>query len=101
MSAEHDELRPADAPSSLYGPDGMPQFFADPAMDRFVAVLLNVTSELWIQTEKLASIEALLRERGSLDAADLSRLSERDADLRDEQAQAFLHRVFAPLRESA
>lgn len=33
--------RPEGAPPGLYGADGEPRFFADPGMDRFVAVVMN------------------------------------------------------------
>jgi hypothetical protein len=103
MSESAASLRPADAPASIYGPDGRPQFFQDPAMDRFVAVLLNVTSELWVQTERLANIEAALAEKGSLTADDLRAISTRTeiGVRRDTEAKAFLDRVLAPLREPA
>lgn len=75
-------LRPEDAPPGLYGPDGRPQFFADPAMDRFVAALLNLASEVWAQQEQLMSLQPA--------AATIDR---------DEALKAFIDRVFAPLRE--
>lgn len=103
MSDSTTKLRPADAPDSIYGPDGRPQFFQDPAMDRFVAVLLNVTSELWVQTERLSNIEAALTEKGNLTADELLAIGRRCAASaeRDAEAKAFLHRVLAPLREPA
>ncbi len=75
-------LRPEDAPPGLYGPDGRPQFFTDPAMDRFVAALLNLASEVWAQQEQLMSLQPA--------AATIDR---------DEALKGFIDRVFAPLRE--
>lgn len=94
-------LRPEDAPASIYGPDGKPQFFGDPAMDRFVSVLLNVTSELWVQAERVDTLTAVLERRGLATPEETARIvrdddAKREADLRD-----FVARVLAPLREGA
>jgi hypothetical protein len=75
--SEDAPLRPEDAPKGIYGPDGEPQFFAEPGMDRMMAVIMNLASEVWVAQEK--------------------RLAD-DAD-RDGAAKAFIDRVFAPLRE--
>jgi hypothetical protein len=69
--------RPDDAPKGIYGPDGEPIFFAEPGVDRMMAVIMNLASELWVANER------------SLPA---------DVD-RDAEARAFIDRVFAPLRE--
>lgn len=100
---ENNRTRPADAPQSLYGPDGRPQIFEDPAMDRFVAVLLNVTSELWVQTEKLATLETAILQKGLLTSDALQALSADPAlsAKRDEAARAFIQSLLAPLREPA
>lgn len=99
--AADEALRPEDAPPSIYGADGQPQFFQDPAMDRFVAVLLNVTSELWVHAERMSNIEAVLAEKGSVTAEDLRAIAEKPATVaaRDADAQAFVHRLLSPLRE--
>lgn len=76
-------LHPEDAPPGIYGPDGRAQFFNDPAMDRFVATLLNLASEVWIQKEEILAL------RGE-SAANV----DREAELK-----GFIDRVFAPLRE--
>ncbi|MET0365005.1 MAG: hypothetical protein ABW169_10160 [Sphingobium sp.] len=92
-------LRPEDAPSSYYGPDGRPQFFQDPAMDRFVAVLLNVASELWVQTEKVETLSRIL-ERAGLSGAEVeAEIVTGDEAVREQALTAFMHRVFKPLRE--
>ncbi|MGH8137523.1 MAG: hypothetical protein ACREVV_04915 [Steroidobacteraceae bacterium] len=91
---------PADAPRNLYGADGQPQFFQDPAMDRFVAVILKLTQELWVMNERLATLEqrtsgGQLPDGGPLHASTQSaNASERDVEL-----SAFIHRVLGPLRE--
>lgn len=85
--AEDVLLRPEDAPPSIYGRDGQPQFFSDPGMDRFVAVIMNLASEVWIQEERLRALEAeagKTAEPASPDAA----------------VKTFIDRVFAPLRQA-
>ena len=80
-------VRPADAPPGLYGPDGRPQFFSDPAMDRFVACLLNLASEVWVQQEQILALQASAPGAPSID--------------RDAASLAFINRVLAPLREAS
>lgn len=78
--------KPEGCPANMYGPDGRPRFFADPAMDRFVAVVLNIASEIWVQEERLRLLE------GGPAASE----EERQAGV-----QAFVDRLFEPLREQA
>ena len=80
-------VRPADAPPGIYGPDGRPQFFSDPAMDRFVACLLNLASEVWVQQEQILALQASAAGAPPID--------------RDAASKAFIDRVFAPLREAS
>lgn len=94
-----DKMIPEDAPPAIYGPDGEPQFFQDPAMDRFAAVILNLASELWVQTERVETLTQILRQKGVLSEAVLA-----DAALdpgREALFNAYLDRVLTPLRESA
>lgn len=72
----------ADDRLGIYGIDGEPQFFREPGMDRFVAVILNLASELWVHEERLRSLE------NGTATPDL-----------DAAARAFIDRIFAPLRE--
>ena len=83
MMAEQQELRPEDAPDSLYGADGRPRFFADPTMDRFVAVVMNMAQEMWVQEERLLALE----EAKGGDATD-----------REEKLKTFIDRIFEPIR---
>lgn len=94
-------LRPEDAPASIYGPDGKPQFFGEPAMDRFVSVLLNVTSELWVQAERVDTLTALLERHGLATAEETKRIVRDDDAKRQAALQDFIKRVLAPLREPA
>lgn len=83
MSEER--LRPEDAPSSLYDDTGNPRFFTDPGMDRFVAVVMNLAQEVWVQQERLLSLE----EAKSGQSVD-----------RNAVAKEFIDRVFAPIRKA-
>jgi hypothetical protein len=94
-------LHPEDAPPSLYGVDGKPQFFTDPAMDRFVAVLLNTVSELWVQTERVETLTRLIEHKGLATPDDLDQVAQVDDARREEALQAFVARLLAPLRETA
>jgi hypothetical protein len=94
-------LRPEDAPASIYGADGKPQFFGDPAMDRFVSVLLNVTSELWVQTERVDTLTALLERQGLATPEQTARIVADDDAKREAALRDFVARVLAPLREPA
>jgi hypothetical protein len=85
---------PTDGPSHLYGADGQPQFFQDPAMDRFVAVLLKLAQEVWVINERVANLETALHDQSSAAPDEKSAL-----DKRDTQLAAFINRVLGPLRE--
>ncbi|MGP1353658.1 MAG: hypothetical protein ACTS1Z_10070 [Parasphingopyxis sp.] len=87
MSGDHKTegppIKPEDAPDSIYGPDGQPRFFAEPGMDRFVAVVMNLAQEIWVQEERLMALEG----------------EDADAETRDAKLKAFIDRVFQPIRE--
>ncbi len=76
-AVSEERQRPEDAPKGIYGPDGEPIFFAEPGVDRMMAVIMNLASELWVERERYLPLD-----------------SDRDAE-----AKAFIDRVFAPLRE--
>jgi hypothetical protein len=92
---------PDDAPRGYYGADGQPQFFNDAGMDRFVAVLMKLTQEFWVLSERLDSIERLLQGKQVVSTAEIKALladpqvmTERDAALAE-----FIARTLGPLRE--
>nr|WP_047167608.1 hypothetical protein [Sphingomonas sp. Y57] len=93
-------LLPEDAPTSIYGPDGEPRFFSDPAIDRLIPVMLNLASELWIQTEQVETLHSFLLDKGLSTEAELEKIARRDDAEREAQLSAFLSRVFEPLREA-
>lgn len=78
-------LRPEDAPPSLYDEQGNPRFFADPGMDRFVAVVMNLAQEVWVQEERLLGLEET-KTGANVD--------------REAKVKEFIERVFAPVREA-
>lgn len=81
MAGEH--IRPDDAAPEMYDEAGNPRFFADPAMDRFVAVVMNLAQEVWVQEERLLALEG---EKGG-EPVD-----------REAKVKEFIERVFAPVR---
>jgi len=85
-----EQLRPEDASPSLYDDAGNPRFFADPAMDRFVAVVMNLAQEVWVQEERLIALEE----------AQQGEASDRPGIDREAKAKEFIERVFAPIREA-
>lgn len=78
-----DDLRPEDAPTEIYDTMGRARFFADPGMDRFVAVVMNLAQEVWVQEERLLALE---EDKGAA-------ATDREAKLK-----AFIDRVFEPAR---
>lgn len=94
-------LHPEDAPPALYGVDGKPQFFGDPAMDRFVAVLLNTVSELWVQTEKVENLTRLIERHGLASPDEVQAVIAAADGARDAASREFVARLLAPLRETA
>lgn len=76
-------LRPEDASPSLYDGHGNPRFFAEPAMDRFVAVVMNLAQEVWVQEERLLALEE----------AKSGKTVDREAKVKE-----FIDRVFSPIR---
>ena len=94
-------LRPEDAPTSIYGSDGKPQFFGDPAMDRFVSVLLNIASELWVQAERIDTLTAVIDRNGLTTADGILQIVREDDTKREANLRDFIVRVLAPLREAS
>ena len=86
---EEPAFKPDDTLKGIYGPDGKPQFFADPVMDHFLAVMMNMAQELWVQEERLLALE---KAKEAKDNAPPSTANTREA-------KEFIERIFAPLRE--
>ena len=92
---------PAGAPRGYYGPDGQPQFFADPAMDRFSAVLVKLVQEVWVLTERVDAIERIAAAKGSVTATEVTALLSDPAvsAAREAALVQFIGRTLGPLRE--
>jgi hypothetical protein len=97
-----EDLKPQDGPPGIYGPDGRPQFFADPAMDRFAAAFAMLASEVWVVKETLANLMALAEAKGVVTAEDIRAYAASAAGsaARDGELQTYIHRVLGPMRES-
>ena len=78
-------LRPEDAPPGLYDENGNARFFTEPGMDRFVAVMMNLAQQVWVQEERLLALE----ENKSGQTID-----------REAKVAEFIDRVFAPVRNA-
>ena len=103
MSSDAVSAIPEPSARGYYGPDGQPQFFADPAMDRFVAVVVKLTQELWVVSERLDGLERAVLQKGVLSRDELDAVG-RDSTVsaeRDAALLAYVHRTLAALREPA
>lgn len=76
-------FKPDDTPKEIYGPDGKPKFFDDPGMDRYVAVVMNMVQEMWVQEERLLALEGM----------------EASSEDKEAKLKEFIDRIFSPLRE--
>jgi hypothetical protein len=61
-----------------------PTYFADPAIDRLMGVVMSLASEVWILNDRLSALEQLLADKGLVTEQD------RQAWAADTQAQAHL-----------
>lgn len=74
-------------------------FFADPAMDRLMGVVMNLATELFVLRERCAAQEAQLCAAGVIDANALSAEPDpRYAAQRLAEQQAFVTHLLEPLR---
>lgn len=101
MTSADDIPVPDEAPPGIYDPSGRPRFFNDPAMDRLISVVLQLTSEVWVLAERLGNLEQLAERKGQLShdeirnfIPDPDKLAQRDLE-RDN----FVKSVLGPLRE--
>lgn len=101
MQADDEITVPDQAPPGIYDESGRPRFFNDAAVDRLVSVVLQLTSEVWVLTERLQTLEDLAQAKGHLTLdeirnhkPDIAAMAQREAD-RDR----FVQSVLGPLRE--
>ena len=58
----------------VVGPDAEQCFFADPAIDRLMGMVLSLSAELHVLRDRVALLESELARGGALDAARLDRM---------------------------
>jgi hypothetical protein len=75
--------------------DGRPQFHADPAIDRLVAMVLGLASEVSVLTDRLATVERLAALPP--DAIDAYTPGPAEREAREARRDALLDRILAPL----
>jgi hypothetical protein len=101
MAPDNEIVTPDQAPPGIYDESGRPRFFSDPAVDRLVSVVLQLTSEVWVLTERLENLEQLAEIKGHLTLEEIKTYKP-DPDReksRDAARDRFVHAVFGPLRE--
>lgn len=72
-----------------------PQYFADPATDRLLAMLLTVVEELSVTRDRLDALERLAERHGLLDRGEIAayRPDETAADERAARRERYLERL--------
>jgi hypothetical protein len=89
------------AASATYDKSGRPIFFSDPAIDRLISVILQLTSEVWVLAERVETIEQLAQKKGQVTYDEIKNYAP-DPDesrIRDEKRDRFVQSVLGPLRE--
>lgn len=80
---------------------GRPYFFADPAIDKILNMVVVLASEVWTLRERLAAMEALQVRQGSLGAGEIDAFDfgpEDEARLAGERKE-FIDGLFRVLQE--
>ena len=82
---------------------GRPLFFADPAIDKLLNMLITLGSEVWALRERLASMEALQIRSGALGANEIDdhEFSAADEERLAAERKEFIDNLFRVLQESA
>ena len=73
-----------------------PTYFADPAIDRVMGVVLAMATELYVTRDRLQELENLLVKSGHLDRAQLDAAPADDA-ARRKNAEDFVRGLLAPV----
>ena len=79
---------------------GRPVFFADPAVDKVISMMLNLASEVWALRERLAAVEAIGRARGVIlaDEVDRHEFAATDAARLEGQRRDFIDGLLRALK---
>ena len=101
MQPDNEVAVPEQTPPGIYDESGRPFFFNDPAIDRLVSVILRLTSEVWVLTERLETIEQLAQTKGHLTGDEIKqyRPGPAEAQQREADRDRFVQSVLGPLRE--
>jgi hypothetical protein len=77
-----------------------PTFFADPAIDKVLAISLQLSSEVWALRERLAAVEAIARARGVVLDGEVDRheFAPDDAARLDSMRKEFIEGLFRVLQ---
>ncbi len=101
MASGDEIVQPDEAPAGIYDESGRPRFFSDPAIDRLVSVVLQLTGEVWVLAERLENLERLADRKGCLTADEIRQYAPDPAEAaaRDAARDRYVHTVLGPLRE--
>lgn len=97
--SEADDLAPM--PRTAKGK--RPQFFADPAMDHMLAMILELSAELSATRERLASLESLMATKGVMADGELEgyQVPDETAGQMAQRRQEFVQRLFRTIEVEA
>ena len=73
-----------------------PEYFSDPAIDKLLAIVVALVSEVSVMRDRLETVETLIEEKGVFSRDDIEQF-EPSADqvaIRDTQREEYLERVF-------
>jgi hypothetical protein len=75
---------------------GRPEFFSDPAMDRLVAIITSLATELSVTRDRLAAVEAVLGNKGLLSSEELetAAANPEEREQRAARQRALVDRLF-------
>jgi len=105
--AKRRTVKPAAAPDAARQPmrrtirGGRPYFFADPAIDKVLNMVIVLGSEVWTLRERLAAMEAIQVRQGGLAAGevDAHEFSAEDEAQLGAQRKEFIDSLFRVLQE--
>lgn len=101
MAPSDEAFAKDDASAASHEGSGRPTFFDDPAIDRLISVVLQLTSEVWVLSERIETLEELAQRKGQLTYDEIKSYAPDPAEnrIRDEKRDRFIQSVLGPLRE--
>jgi len=89
---------PAPEAAELFQPRPEQTFFADPALDRALGIVMALATEVYVLRDRLLALERQLAERGTLDRARLDASpSPEEAAAAQADRDAFVAHLMAPV----